>query len=812
MDAVKEGERRVLALAPTGKDARATREVLASAGIATAICADMADLCRQLDSGAGAVLLTDESLTPEGSLAALAAALLRQPKWSDVPLVLLASGGANSPIAMQALQALQNVLVIDRPVHLPTLVSALRTALRSRQHQYEIRDHLDERERAEKSLARLAAIVESSDDAIVSKNLNGIIQTWNAGAERLFGYRAEEVIGQPITMLLPPERIHEEEQILACVRSGRRVEHLETVRVTKDGRQIDVSVTVSPIKDRDGKIIGASKIARDITDRKRAEETLRKALAKAEEGDRMLLALMDYVPEGIAIANAPDATIRMVSRAGWEMTGKPREVLQGLPFDELVEKWDIYRADGVTRARDEDIPLTRATRKGESVRDEIWVLGNPNGQRIPVLCNAGPIRDAAGNITGGIAAWRDITDLKRAERDLKKAKEAAEAANVAKSRFLANMSHELRTPMNAILGMIDVALPKAIDPTVKDCLQTARESADLLLMLLNDLLDSARLESGKFELESAPFSLRRMLDQIMRVLSVQAREKGLSLCCRLPEEMPDAVIGDRMRLQQVFLNLAGNAIKFTQRGEVVISAEHLPISDAEAGSCNLRFAVRDTGIGISPSAQERLFQPFAQADTSVARRFGGTGLGLSISKSLVEMMGGRIWVESKQGEGSAFCFTLRLPLAKEVSSDIEIPVAVPTANSARLRILLAEDTPANQKLATYILRDRGHLVEIAEDGGQAIDLSGQNRYDVILMDVEMPGLNGLEAAAAIRKREAGHRHVPIIAMTANAMKDDRDRCLAAGMDGYLAKPIDRREMIALVEYLAGGGAAVPVSV
>ena len=359
------------------------------------------------------------------------------------------------------------------------------------------------------------------------------------------------------------------------------------------------------------------------------------------------------------------------------------------------------------------------------------------------------------------------------------------------------MSHELRTPMNAILGMIDVALPKAINPTVQDCLQTARESADLLLTLLNDLLDSAKLESGKFELESGPCSLRRTLDQITRVLSVQASEHGLSFCCRMPEETPDVVVGDRMRLQQILLNLAGNAIKFTERGEVEISLHAL----SQNGEAHLEFAVRDTGIGISPSALERLFNPFTQADASTSRRYGGTGLGLSICKNLVEMMGGRIWVESQVGQGSTFYFTVRLPLAKELPADMESPVVAPTAVS-NLRILLVEDNPANQKLATYILEDRGHTLEIADNGQEAIRLSEQNRYNVILMDVQMPGMNGLEATAAIRAGEAGGSRVPIIAMTAHAMKGDRDRCLAAGMDGYLSKPIDPREMIALVESVA----------
>ena len=365
------------------------------------------------------------------------------------------------------------------------------------------------------------------------------------------------------------------------------------------------------------------------------------------------------------------------------------------------------------------------------------------------------------------------------------------------------MSHELRTPMNAILGMIDVALPKATDPTIQDCLRTAKGSADLLLTLLNDLLDSAKIESGKLELESAPFSLRRMLDQITRVLAVRASENGLSFCCRMPEETPDAVVGDRMRLQQVLLNLAGNAIKFTEQGEVEVSVSPL----SQDGDGCLEFAVRDTGIGIPSSAQERLFQSFAQADASMARRFGGTGLGLSICKSLVEMMGGRIWVESEVGKGSTFRFTVRLPLANELPADVDAPVAVPTVACAQLRILLAEDNPANQKLATYVLQDRGHLVEIAGDGQEAIRLTERNRYDVILMDVQMPGMDGLEATAAIRKREDGGRRVPIIAMTAHAMRGDRERCLAAGMDGYLSKPIDGHEMIALVETLAAGAAA-----
>jgi PAS domain S-box-containing protein len=449
------------------------------------------------------------------------------------------------------------------------------------------------------------------------------------------------------------------------------------------------------------------------------------------------------------------------------------------------------------------------------------------------------------------------------------ARTAAEAANAAKSRFLANMSHELRTPMNAIMGMLDVALPKATDPTVQDCLQTAKRSADLLLTLLNDLLDSAKIESGKLDLESAPFSLRRVLDQTAEVLAVRASEKRISFSTRIPPDLPDVFIGDQLRLRQILLNLAGNGIKFTESGEVAVSVRQVeglkegsgrrdwgledaqrrarshsppPIPDPQSPipAATLEFAVRDTGIGISRSDLEHLFQPFAQADHSIARRFGGTGLGLTICSNLVTLMGGRIWAESEPGQGSTFHFTVRLPLAKELPPESKTPEVAATA-AAALRILLVEDNPANQKLAAYILQERGHTIEIAGNGEQGLRLARENQYHVILMDVQMPDMDGLEVTAAIRAGEAQTatgkgdsfhlperpeeclaqmgtvplseakeaKRVPIIAMTAHAMKGDRERCLAGGMDGYLPKPIDAREMIALVESLA---AALPSAV
>ena len=339
----------------------------------------------------------------------------------------------------------------------------------------------------------------------------------------------------------------------------------------------------------------------------------------------------------------------------------------------------------------------------------------------------------------------------------------------------------------------------------------------MLLTLLNDLLDCSKIEAGKLELESAPFGLRRLLSQLTQALAVRASEKGLAFACRMPTETPDALVGDQVRLRQVLFNLIGNAIKFTQRGEVELSVVVQHQAAAEVG---LEFVVRDTGIGISPADLDRIFQRFTQADASTTRQFGGTGLGLSICANLVALMGGRIWVESQVGQGSTFRFTLRFPVAQGLAAELETTPELPPWPGPALRILLVEDNPANQKLAAFILRDRGHTVEIAENGLQAVHLTEQQRYDVILMDVQMPGMDGLEATAAIRAAEQGTApgsakpspnrgaspvppRVPIIAMTAHAMKGDRDRCLAAGMDGYLSKPIDGREMIALVESLAG---------
>ena len=561
------------------------------------------------------------------------------------------------------------------------------------------------------------------------------------------------------------------------------------------------------------------------------EEELQAARAVAVREKNRLEALMDALPVGVALVDSRGGIVS-VNRMFEQIWGGPRPSLRAVDDYAALRAWWAETGEAV---QPDEWASARAVQKRETVVGQLIEIECFDGTRRFIVNSAAPVLDADRRVIGGAVAIQDITELMRAEHELRLAKSAAETANAAKSQFLANMSHELRTPMNAILGMIDVALPKAHDATIRDCLQTAEQSADLLLTLLNDLLDSAKIDAGKMELEAAPFSLRRMLDQITRVLSMRASEHGLGFYCRMPEDTPDVVVGDRVRLQQVLLNLAGNAIKFTEHGEIVVRVEAekeeegekgrggegekerseslavslsppLPFSPSSSSPVVVHFSVSDSGIGIPPSVQEGLFQPFIQADTSMARRYGGTGLGLSICKNLVEMMGGRIWVESEVGKGSTFSFTVRLPLAKELPADFEVPSAAPREACAPLHILLVEDNPANQKLAIYFLQDRGHTVEIAGDGQAAVDLTRQNSYDVILMDVQMPEMNGLDATALIRAREyagseAGARRVPIVAMTAYSLKGDRQRCLAAGMDAYISKPIKREELIEMVERL-----------
>ena len=773
-------------------------------------------------------------------------------------------------------------------------------------------------ERSQSQLSRLAAIVESSDDAVYGWTLDGTITSWNQGAARLLGYTYDEVVGRPLSLLFPPERADQAAGQVDRLRSGHRVEPFESEVRRGDGGVVEVSVTTFAVRTPAGDVVGGATIARDITERRRAERDLQNTLS-------LLGATLESTADGILVVN-PDGRISSFNTRFAEMWRLPASILASGDDSAAI-------AFVLDQLQDPDAFVAKVESLYHQPDAESYdTLHFKDGREFE---RSSKPQRVAGAVVGRVWSFHDVTDRKRLEAELAGARDKALDASRLKSEFLATMSHEIRTPMNGVIGLNGLMLDTPLTETQRQYAHGIHASGEALLEIINDILDFSKIEAGKLELEMMDFDLAEAIEEVAALAAEPARARGLELVAYASPDIPGLVRGDVGRLRQVLLNLVSNAVKFTNDGEVVIRAG---VGPSDRDRVMVHFEVTDTGIGIAPEGTEHLFEPFSQADASTTRRYGGTGLGLAICRRLTEAMGGTIGVRSELGHGSTFWldlpFILATPPARPPDTaehslsglrvlivddnqtsclvlasqlrawdidadvahgaaaalehlrravaashpydvalvDLTMPgmdglqlgraiAADPQLSSVRLlllssapveaddaagagylvrlskparlcqlreamalvvgptgddgsttaadgpelparhrgRVLIVEDNAINQAVARGLAVSLGFSCDVAANGIEALAAIERRSYHAVLMDCQMPEMDGFQATAEIRRREGGAPRVPIIAMTAGALIEDRERCLAAGMDDYLPKPVKRAELSRLLD-------------
>jgi PAS domain S-box-containing protein len=803
-----------------------------------------------------------------------------------------------------------------------------------------------ERRRSEEKLRNM---VEVASDWIWEVDSQGRYTYASGQVAGILGYPPEEIVGKTPFDFMPPEEARRVGEIFARLGADKApITYLENINLHKDGYQIVLESNGVPVFSESGEFQGYVGMDRDITARKLAQ-------AEAQESQLYLRNVLDSLQTGIVVIDAETHDIVDANPAAEGMIGANKSQLIGhschkficpaekgkCPITDLGQSVDNSERV-LLRANGEQLPILKTvisiTRQGKKYMLDTFVDISARKQAEKALCQA---RDDAERVNQELEQTNIL--LQKAIQDANQMAVEAEAANAAKSAFLANMSHEIRTPMNVILGMTDLALQTRLSGEQREFLTDVKHSADALLELINDILDLSKIEAGKFQIESVPLDLRETAEDAVKIMAVKAHEKQLELICHIDPQVPNFLMGDPVRLRQVLLNLVGNAIKFTEQGEIVVSGEVVTRSERQVF---LHFTVRDTGIGIPKHKQREIFEAFTQADGSTTRKYGGTGLGLTISSQLVRMMGGQLWVESTPNQGSTFHFTGRFNL-QEISARAEaappedllgLPVLVvddnpsnrqilkkmllhwrmqpqcasgaaealselaearerggnfalilmdanmpemdglelaqrisqlhlpdskillltssgqfedpayyrslgiaacltkpvkesdllrtitllmngqaleripasnpepaPTLEGRSFNILLAEDNPPTQKLMLRLLEKRGYKVVLANNGREAVGQFEAQPFDLILMDAQMPGMDGFQATAAIREKERSRGgHIPIIALTAHAMQGDKEHCLASGMDGYASKPVNPGELFFAMDNLLSG--------
>uniref|UniRef100_UPI0025F9E483 PAS domain-containing hybrid sensor histidine kinase/response regulator n=1 Tax=Phenylobacterium sp. TaxID=1871053 RepID=UPI0025F9E483 len=647
-----------------------------------------------------------------------------------------------------------------------------------------------------------SAIFNSANFSSIATDAKGVIQIFNVGAEKMLGYAAADVMNK-----ITPADISDPEELIAragalsvelgtpitpgfealVFKASRGIEDIyELTYIRKDGTRFPAMVSVTALRDAQDVIIGYLLIGTDNTARKEVEEEQKKSDQRLRDQQFYTRSLIESNIDALMTTD-PAGIITDVNKQMEALTGCTRDELIGAPFKDCFT--DPARAEaGIKRVLRE-----------KSVTDYELTARARDGKQTVVSYNATTFFDRNRKLQGVFAAARDVTERKRVEVELQLAKAAAESASRTKSDFLASMSHEIRTPMNAIMGIADLLAKTALTPEQQKFVQIFQRSGDNLLNLINDILDLSKVESSQLDLEQTGFSLSDHLEKVIEMVASRAHEKGLTLTREIGPGVNTNLVGDPTRLRQVLLNLLGNAIKFTQAGRVSLKVE--PHDDPTAPMA-LRFVVSDTGIGIAEDKLGQVFERFTQADSSTTRRFGGSGLGLTISRQLVELMGGRIWVKSEVDKGSVFSFSLPFETWRVPDRTVAAPVGPrPEAPLPPLRILMAEDSPDNAVIALAYLEDTPYRIDVAETGLRACEMFKEGRYDLVLMDRQMPIMDGLAATRTIRawEIENGRPATPIIALTASALKGDRETCLAAGCTAYLTKPIKQEVLLQAIK-------------
>jgi two-component system sensor histidine kinase/response regulator len=654
-------------------------------------------------------------------------------------------------------------------------VLELRVAARTSELEMEVKERRKTEQELQLRTAFLNTLIASSPLAIAVGGPDGRFELVNPAFEKLFGYTSGEAIGQRVNDLLYPLSFSREETNDRLKRVKLETIHETTKRRRKDGKLVDVEVNAGPVLMENGEQ-GVLALYQDISERVRAAEALR----QAEEKYRGIL---ESAPEAMVIIDHSGKIVLVNSQAE-ELFQYKREELAGMPVENLVPE-RLREVHTGQRAYFSHQPRARAMAAGVDLHAR-----RRDGYEFPAEISLSPLETASGMLV--IVTIRDIAERRQAERELHRAKEAAEAANRAKSEFLANMSHEIRTPMNGILGMTELALDTELNPEQREYMDMVRSSAESLLGIINDILDFSKIEAGQLEVERVPFSLLDCIESALHPLTVRAHRKGLEVTWAVQGEIPEALMGDPTRLRQILINLAGNAIKFTKKGEVSVRAERLPSEDADIV---IRFTVSDTGIGIPKEKHQLIFDAFSQADSSTTRDFGGTGLGLSISARLIQLMNGEIGLESSPGKGSTFTFTVRFTIGRATEST---PSAVPHREIVSKQVLVVDDNEINRHLLMRLLPEWGLEPVCAENGFDALVVFEKSRkegkpFPLILLDQDMPRMDGYEVAERIRQT-APREQVAIVFLTSAPSSADQNRDNRLGIERRLTKPLRRASL------------------